>query len=283
MAVNLTFYLDEFDNTVTLDENPSLGGGAVIDDIVGTDTTMNVEVELSVVQSNFMYKVGADGIAADDAVNGDISFKTVGNCFASGAVTDITSGNCTTSSSGLTTTHATYAADTATAGLSNEQYNSIGTEYVLYLAHTIFGDSGAHRYFSNEADIVEELDVTKEFSDAAGAALGDFKNTDTGTTTGGQGWEATDNSTAVGVKAQGLAHKIFQHIVKEDQNRLTVTTEDGTDYVAGTAGTWTKVPIKIGDTLQVRQTIGAIADTNALGVAIGARTYTINYVVVADS
>jgi hypothetical protein len=281
MAVNLTFYLDEFDNTVTLAENPSLGGGAAIDDIATTDTTMNVEVELSVVQSNFMYKVEADGIAVTDV--SDISFKTVGDCFASGSVTDITSGNCTTSSSGLGTTHATYAADTATHDLTNEQYNSIGTEYVLYLAHTIFGDSGAHRYFSNEAAIVEELDVTKEFSDAAGAALGDFKNIDTGTTAGGQGWEATDNSTAVGVKAQGLAHKIFQHIVKEDQNRLTVTTEDGTDYVAGTAGTWTKVPIKIGDTLQVRQTIGAIADTNALGVAIGARTYTINYVVVADS
>jgi hypothetical protein len=282
----LVFYLSEFD-TSTTSITPTLGDGTNITALTGQHVTFDVDVSLNKVQANFMYKCDATGITIADATGDgslldDISFKTVGNCFANGLGTDATSiiaGACTASTSDLSdnTSNAWFKTNTATSALGNQEYNSVGTEYVLYLAQCIFNDSGAHRYFSNENEIVQEIDVTQVFDDASTKNLAKFIAT---SGDDDQGYEGVDGAADVGVKSKGMAYKIFKHIIANDPNRLTLgddTGGTGTDEIVGEAGIWDSIPIKVGDSLQILQTIGAIT---TLGVTCTARTYQINYNVV---
>jgi len=265
----LTFHLTSFDSIIQITQ-PSLGAGQTLTDVTGHDVTLEVEVALSAINGNFMYKVDATNISTNDGVE-DISFKTVGNCCLSADVTTIVQATNSTSTSGIGTYNLTQ-----TTSLGNTEYNSIGTEFVLYLANTIFGDSGAHRYFSNEAAIVDEIDVTLKFvDDAAASGMGVFKNVTL------NGHEQQENALGVGVKNQGLAFEIWQHIIQDTSeiSRLTneVEADGGTNIIVGTAGDWNQIPIKVGDIFQVKQVIQC---ADSLGVEIGDRAYLINYTVV---
>jgi len=269
----LTFHI--FTLTHVLETLPSfLGEGEELPVISALDVSFNVSVPLANVQNNFMYKPSSDG---------SIYFKTVGKIFfdseekallGDGVSTDVNAAMTSTDNIG------TYVNNEPTYNLNETQCNSIGTEYVLYLANKIFGDSGAHRYFSNEAAIHYEIDVQKKFT--AGNSTTDISGIDAFRNVAKQGWVETHDADDNGItdEPDSLGLKIWNHLLAKDPGRLTPADEAGDDDTTiGATGFWHTMPFKAGDTIQIKQTISVIGGA-ALGVPIPDRIYSINYILV---
>lgn len=269
----LTFHI--FTLTSVLSTFPSfLGEGEELPVISGHNVTFNVSVPLANVQNNFMYNPSSDG---------SIYFKTVGKIFFdSGEKALLGDGVSGDEHAAMTSTDniGTYVKGKETYYLNETECNSIGTEYVLYLANKIFGDAGAHRYFSNEAAIHNEIDVQKKFT--TGTSTTDISGIDAFRNVGKQGWVETHNANDVGITGEpdNLGLKIWNHILKKDAGRLTPEDEAGdNDTTMGANGSWHTIPFKAGDTIQMKQTI-SISGGAALGVTIPGRIYSINYILV---
>jgi hypothetical protein len=269
----LTFHI--FTLTHVLSTFPSfLGEGEELPVISGHNVTFNVSVPLANVQNNFMYNPSSDG---------SIYFKTVGKIFFdSGEKALLGDGVSGDEHAAMTSTDniGTYVNDKETYNLNETECNSIGTEYVLYLANKIFGDSGAHRYFSNEAEIHKEIDVQKKFT--AGNSTTDISDIDVFRNVAKQGWVETHDADDVGItdEPDNLGLKIWNHLLAKDPDRLTPADEDGDDDTTiGVSGSWHTMPFKADDIIQIKQTISIVGGA-ALGVTIPERIYSINYILV---
>lgn len=273
----LTFYLNDFDASTT-SLAPTMAGAAITDTLISNyDISFNINVTQADARANFWYKTLADGIAV--TATDDIMFRTAGDCIFDASNTPIGNGQCQSSSSinGGVGVGGTYEQVTA-ANLSDQlMYNSVGTEYVLYLAHKIFNDAGAHAYFANEHSVSASIDVNNKFTTSGGGTANVLATFVDATKNAYVSDETSPGSgikkTAVNAASGNLGLKIWEHIVAEDSDRLT--TESGSQVV-GTEGVWHKIPINTGDIFQIQQTIAA---HTTLGVYCAPRTYVINYVV----